>query len=81
DLKEHYYYACALDYARWCLSLQTSGVIYFNCEDDATTKLNWPTEGQVIAGLNCAVFWHNLQFNEVQMTALFKNEDREVQLV
>jgi len=38
-------------------------------------------QGQVIAGLNCAVFWHNLEFNEVQMTALFKNEDGEMRLV
>ena len=61
--------------------MQTSGVIYFNCEDDATTKPNWPTEGQVITGLNCVVFWHNLEFSEVRMTALFKNEDGEVRLV
>ena len=67
-------------------------VVYFTCEDNATRKENckWPTQEQnlpselgrdcqwpTVEHLNVVVFWHDLKFRTIRMSARWRNHRAE----
>jgi hypothetical protein len=77
-LKEHFHrtqeYAKSLKKE---LVLRDIWIVHFTRDDNVIMEPQWPSEEQQMS-LNTVVFWHNSDFTEVHMSALWKEYENDV---
>jgi hypothetical protein len=78
---EHYKRTLLYATSQPYLNVRNSWTVHFTCEDDYLDSPRWPLDEQMARGLSAVVFWHNLEFTQVCMSALWMDEAGRKQII